>query len=344
MTEDTLAPTPAMTGGITRKMTSPAAIAIFVLLLCIPVLARFGSESYILSLMTRVVILGIAAMSLDLLIGYGGLVSLGHAAYLGLGTYAVGILASHGITDGFLALAVAIVAGAAFSLLTGLVSIRSRGSYFIMITLAFGQMLFFIAIALAQYGGDDGMTLSSRSRVFGSAFLEKDANLYYVSVAFLIGIYYLLYRITRSHFGRVLSGARENPVQMEAIGFKPLRYQLAAYVIAGTLTAVAGVLLANQSGFVSPSTMAWQRSGDLIFMVVLGGTGTLHGAILGAIVYLLSEELLSQLTEHWAIIFGPLLVLLALAAVLPIALRGPQGHAGCLPGGLSRRVRRRDRA
>jgi branched-chain amino acid transport system permease protein len=284
-------------------------MGIFAILLCIPAVARFGGESYVLSLMTRVVILAIAAMALDLLIGYAGVVSLGHAAYLGLGTYAVGILATHGITDFLTALAVAVAAGAAFSFVTGLIAIRSQGAYFIMITLAFGQMLFFVATALAQYGGDDGMTLAARSRLFGMSYLESDTNLYYLSIAVLIGIYLLLRRIVHSHFGRVVTGSRENATQMQAIGFKPARYRLVAYVIAGTLTTVAGVLLANQAGFVSPSTMTWQRSGDLIFMVVLGGTGTLHGAILGAVVYLVAEELLAQFTEHWPIIFGPLLIL-----------------------------------
>lgn len=284
-------------------------ILIFAILLFVPAIARFGGESYVLSLMTRVVILAMAAMALDLLVGYAGLVSLGHAAYLGLGTYAVGILAFHGITDVFAALAVAIAAGAVFSLVTGLIAIRSQGAYFIMITLAFGQMLFFVATALAQYGGDDGMTLAARSRIFGRGFLESDLNLYYVSVFVLMSTYLLLRRIVHSHFGRVVAGSRENAVLMQAIGFRPARYRLVAYVIAGTLTTVAGVLLANQAGFVSPSTMAWQRSGDLIFMVVLGGTGTLHGAIVGAVVYLVAEELLAQVTEHWPILFGPLLVI-----------------------------------
>ena len=259
--------------------------------------------------MTRVVILGLAAMSLDLLIGYAGAVSFGHAAYLGLGAYAVGILSSHGIDDAALQLGAALAASALFALATGAIALRTQGVYFIMITLAFGQMLFFLATSLAAYGGDDGMTLSGRSRVFGAAWLKSDATLYYVALAALVACYLLVRRVVASRFGRVLRGARENPVRIEAIGFAPYRYGLVAYVLAGLIAGLAGFLLANQSEFVSPATMSWQRSGDLIFMVVLGGLGTLHGAIAGAAAFILVEEGLSHLTEHWRIVFGPLLIL-----------------------------------
>lgn len=296
------------------RTTRFVALAIFGGLLLVPLAARLGAESYIVSLMTRVVVLALGAMSLDLLIGYGGLVSFGHAAFLGIGAYAVGILSAHGIDDGLAQVAVAMAASALFAAATGLIALRTQGVYFIMITLAFGQMLYFVATSLAQYGGDDGMTLPARSRLVGMAILRNDVSLYLVALGTLVGCYLLLRRIAGSRFGRVLAGSRENRLRMRAIGFEPFGYQFAAYVIAGMIAAVAGCLQANHTGFVSPATMAWQRSGDLIFMVVLGGRGSLHGAVLGAIAFLLTEEILGRFTEHWRIIFGPLLIVIVLFA------------------------------
>ncbi|MCO5079402.1 MAG: branched-chain amino acid ABC transporter permease [Chelatococcus sp.] len=287
-------------------------IIVFAGLAIAPWLAQFGTESFLLSLLTRVMVLGLAALSLDLLIGYAGLVSFGHAAFIGIGAYSVGILASHGINGIGLQVVAALAVSAIFAAITGAISLRTRGVYFIMITLAFGQMLFFLATSLAAYGGDDGMNLPSRSLFFGFDPLDNDRMLYYTAFATL-GVVYLACRmLVASRFGRVLRGARQNPVRMQAIGFSPYRYQLVLYVIAGMIAALAGVLLANTSEFVSPATMSWQRSGDLIFMVVLGGMGSLHGAIAGAIVFLLAEEVLAGFTEHWHIIFGPLLILCVL--------------------------------
>lgn len=285
---------------------------LFLALALVPVGAKFGSEGFILSLMARVVISALAAMSLDLLIGFGGLVSFGHAAFLGIGAYAVGILAAEGIQDAGPQLLAAIVAAALFALATGVIAIRTAGVHFIMITLAFGQMLYFLATALSGYGGDDGMSLPRRSRVFGHDLLGSDIAFYYVALGTLLAAYLLLRRLGGSRFGRVLAGARDNPLRMEAIGFSPARYRLAAYVIAGVIAAIAGFLLANLSGFVSPASMAWQRSGDLIFVAVLGGLGSLHGAIIGALAFILLEEGLAHYSEHWRIVFGPLLVLAVL--------------------------------
>ncbi|CAH1655864.1 Amino acid/amide ABC transporter membrane protein 2 (HAAT family) [Hyphomicrobiales bacterium] len=293
-----------------RRLVMP--VIVFGGLAIAPWLAQFGTESFLLSLLTRVMVLGLAALSLDLLIGYAGLVSFGHAAFIGIGAYSVGILASHGINGIGLQVIAALAVSAIFAAITGAISLRTRGVYFIMITLAFGQMLFFLATSLAAYGGDDGMNLPSRSLFFGFDPLDNDRVLYYTAFATL-GVVYLACRmLVASRFGRVLRGARQNPVRMQAIGFSPYRYQLVLYVIAGMIAALAGVLLANTSEFVSPATMSWQRSGDLIFMVVLGGMGSLHGAIAGAIVFLLAEEVLAGFTEHWHIIFGPLLILCVL--------------------------------
>lgn len=289
-------------------------VLVFLSLALVPFAAALGAESYLLSLVTRVMIFAIAAISLDLILGYGALVSFGHAAFLGLGGYAVGILSAHGQTDLIVQLPAALAISALFALVTGALSLRTKGVYFIMITLAFGQMAFFLAVSLAAYGGDDGMTLPGRSRLFGLALLKNDRAFFYTVFLALLGTYALCRSIVMSRFGRVIRGARENPQRMAAIGFPLFRYQLAGYVIAGTLCGLAGFLLANQAEFVSPAYMTWQRSGELIVMVVLGGLGTLHGAIIGAAAFLLLEEWLSGFTEHWKMIFGPFLVLVVLFA------------------------------
>jgi branched-chain amino acid transport system permease protein len=290
------------------------AILLFLGFALIPFAATLGAESYILSLVTRAMIFAIAALSLDLILGYGALVSFGHAAFLGIGAYAVGILASHGVTDAALQLPAALAASALFALITGALSLRAKGVYFIMITLAFGQMAFFFAISLAAYGGDDGLTLRSRSTLLGFSFIANDRAFYYVTLLLLIGSFILCRILVTSRFGRVIRGAKENPVRMEAVGYALYRFQLAMYVIAGTLCGLAGFLLANQAEFVSPAYMTWQRSGELIVMVVLGGLGSLHGAVLGAAAFLLLEEWLSGFTEHWKMIFGPFLVIVVLFA------------------------------
>lgn len=289
-------------------------LLIFAALALVPVGAAFGAESYLLSLVTRVMIFAIAAISLDLILGYGALVSFGHAAFLGIGAYAVGMLSAHGFKDAAIQLPVALAASALFALVTGALSLRTRGVYFIMITLAFGQMAFFLAVSLAAYGGDDGMTLSGRTRLFGFEWIKRDRHFYYVVLAFLAGSYLLCRALVVSRFGRVIRGARENAQRMAAIGYSLFRFQLGVYVIAGTLCGLAGFLLANQSEFVSPAYMTWQRSGELIVMVVLGGLGSLHGAVIGAAAFLLLEDWLSGITEHWKLIFGPFLVVVVLFA------------------------------
>lgn len=289
-------------------------IFLFVAFAVAPLVAPFGPEGYILSLLTRVMIFAIAAVSLDLILGFGGLISFGHAAFLGIGAYAAGILASHGINDALVHLLAAVGVSALFALVTGAVSLRTKGVYFIMITLAFGQMLFFVATSLSPYGGDDGMTLPSRSLVFGANSLASGRTFYYVVFCWLLATYLLCRVLVASRFGRVLRGSRENAVRMQAVGFNPLPFQLTAYVIAGMLCGVAGVLLANHAEFVSPAYVTWQRSGDLIFMVVLGGLGSVHGAVMGAAAFLLLEELLSEVTEHWRMLFGPLLILVVVFA------------------------------
>ena len=289
-------------------------IVIFLILAAIPVLALIRSEDYLLSLFERLMIFAIAALSLDLLIGYGGLISFGHAAFVGLGAYAVGILSAHGVHDAVIALPVALLSSALFAYVTGVVCLRTKGVYFIMITLAFGQMVFFTASSLAPYGGDDGLTIAARNTLGGFAFFRSEGSLYYLIWGCLLGAYCFCRMLVGSRFGRVFRGAKENALRMETIGFNVYRFQLVAYVIAGMMAGLSGFLLANATEFVSTAYMSWQRSGDLIIMVILGGLGSLHGAIIGAGAYLLLEEWLSAFTEDWKVIFGPFLVLVVLFA------------------------------
>jgi len=296
---------------VVREKLPLALLALFLLL---PVLAAFGTESYLLDLFMRVMIFAIAALGLDLLVGYGALVSFGHAAFIGIGAYAVGILGSHGITEVWISLPAAVLAATIFAFLTGMVCLRTRGVYFIMITLAFGQMAYFLASSLAPYGGDDGLTIHTRTTLFGLAPFAHTRLFYYIALGCLAGCYVLCRALVVSRFGRVFRGARENATRMATLGYDIYRYQLTAYAISGALGGLAGFLLANATDFVSPAYMSWQRSGELIIMILFGGLGTLHGAIVGALAYVLLGEWLSDLTENWKMIFGPMLVLVVLLA------------------------------
>lgn len=287
--------------------------AIFVVLALFPVAAALGAETYLLGLVTRVMIFAIAAIGLDLIIGFGGLVSFGHAAFIGIGAYAVGILGAHGVLDVTLSLPAAVAAASLFAYVTGLICVRTQGVYFIMITLAFGQMAYFTASSLAPYGGDDGLTIHARSTLFGAPLFADERHLYYTVFLFLLGAYVCCRAVVHSRFGRVFRGARENPVRIATIGFDVRRFQLAGYVVSGVLGGIAGFLLANAVNFVSPAYMSWQRSGELIIMILFGGLGSLHGAIIGTAAFLLLEEWLSGITEHWKMIFGPLLLGVVLA-------------------------------
>ncbi len=290
------------------------AAGLFALMALLPLISPVLGGSYLLLVGERVMIFAIAALSLELLIGVGGLVSFGHAAFLGIGAYGAGIAASHGLGTLSIALPAALAASALFALATGAIAVRTRGVYFIMITLAFGQMAFFVATSLAPYGGDDGLTLPTRTLVLGARMLKSETTFFYVSLSLLIATYLLVSRLVASRFGRVLRGLTDNETRMQAIGFTPYPYRLTAYVIAGTICGLAGFLLGNQAEFVSPAYMHWQRSGELIMMVLLGGTGTLYGPIVGALAFLVLEETLSRLTEHWKVLLGPLLVLVVLFA------------------------------
>ena len=283
-------------------------------LLLLPLYVKAGGNLFLLTLFNRIVILALAAVSLNLILGYGGMMSFGHAVYLGIGGYAVGILAHEGIYTGFVQWPVALAASALFGLVIGALSLRTRGVYFIMITLAFAQMAYYIAAGLARYGGDDGLTIYKRSQFFPPLNLSDKVQFYYVCLALLFASIYLVHRLVNSRFGLVIQGARSNDTRMRAIGFPTYRYKLVCFVIAGTLCGLAGALLANNTDFVSPAVMYWTRSGDLIIMVVLGGMGSVTGPLIGAVALLVLEEALSGITEYWQIILGPLLLLVVLFA------------------------------
>jgi branched-chain amino acid transport system permease protein len=279
-----------------------------VLLLALPPVVLALGQSFYIDLVRRIMIFAIAAVSLNLILGYGGMVSFGHAAYLGIGAYAAGILAFYGLASGWLHFGVAIGASALVALAIGSVSIRTSGIYFIMITLAFTQMLYYLGISLALFGGDDGMRLKTRSR-FPLLDLGDSLQFYYLVLALLVAAVYVTHRIVNSRFGMVLRAAKSNEARSCAIGFSPYAYRLAAFTIAGAMGGLAGALLANHTHYLTPDFMHWTRSGEIMFMVILGGMGTAAGPVAGAFALLFVEELLARWTEHWQVILGPLLVL-----------------------------------
>jgi branched-chain amino acid transport system permease protein len=285
------------------------ALAIGLLLLAgVPPVASLFNQPFYLDLVRRIMIFAIAEASLNLILGYGGMVSFGHAAYLGVGGYAVGILAHYGVYDAFLQWSVAIGASALVALAIGAVSIRTSGVYFIMITLAFTQMLYYLGISIEAFGGDDGMRLAARSR-FPGIDLNDGNSFYYLVLGVLVLVLFLGHRLVNSRFGMVIRAARSNEARTRAIGFAPYPYRLAAFVIAGAVCGLAGALLVNHTAYLTPEFMNWTRSGELMFMVILGGMGSVAGPVLGAFALLVLEDLLSGWTAHWQIILGPLLVL-----------------------------------
>lgn len=296
--------------------------------LVLPVLASALGIDYAVGISTRILILALAAIALNLILGYGGLVSFGHAAFFGLGAYVVAILGHHsfmgealltwpieigGTQRAIIAWPLAMAASALAALVIGAISLRTSGLYFIMITLAFAQMLYFFFVSLEAYGGDDGLSLFARSSA-GPLDLHDAAQFYYLVLAIVIAALFLTRRIVDSRFGFALQGIRDNERRMRALGFATMRLKLTAFVISGAIAGLAGALMANHTEFVSPAFLSWQRSGEILVIVVLGGMGTIVGPLVGAIVFFVLEEVLSQWTQHWMLFFGPLLVLAVLFA------------------------------
>jgi len=287
----------------------------------VPIYAALTGDTFAMTLFTRVLMLALGAVSLNLSMGYGGMVSFGHAAFLGIGGYAVGILSAEGFASGWLQWPVAIAVAVVWATLIGALSLRTRGVYFIMITLAFAQLVYYLSSGLAAYGGDDGLNIS-RSRFPGLIDLRDKASFYWLCFVLLCATLWFCSRLVHSRFGYVLRGAKSNELRMTALGFPVFRYRLVAFALAGGFGALAGILLANDGAYVSPAMMSWVKSGDLIVIVVLGGIGALFGPLYGAIAFFAVEEFLPPLLnllhrgwgEYWQIVFGPLLVIIALYA------------------------------
>ena len=295
------------------------AIMVLALLAALPAIASAFDASYYVSLTTRILIYALAAIGLNLILGFGGMVSLGHAMYVLLGAYAVAIPASHGVTSGFTQLAIAVSSTALLAAAVGAVSLRTTGIAFIMITLAFAQMLFFGAVSLKDYGGDDGLTVAARSS-FGLFDLSNNVTLYYAAFVAVLVALYLSWRAVLSPFGLVLRGSKANARRATALGHPIFQYQLVAYIASAIVCAVAGVLLANLTLFASPSYGAWTVSGELIVIVILGGLGTVFGPVVGAIILLALEEALPTLIEsvlpdyksNWMLLLGLFIFVVAL--------------------------------
>jgi branched-chain amino acid transport system permease protein len=297
-------------------------LPVLALLLALPLAAHAMGDTFYVGLATRVLVFALAASSLNLILGFGGMVSFGHAAFLGIGAYSVAILMQNGIATAWVAWPLAIALTALVSLLIGWISLRTQGVYFIMITLAFAQMLYYLVISLKAYGGDDGLSLAARSMVGGGMDLSNDVHLYYLSLGVLVMAVVLMARLLNARFGHTLQAIRENEVRMTALGFAVFRYKLAAFTLAGAVAGLAGVLFANVNGFVSPAMMQWSQSGMLMMMVILGGVGHLYGGVIGAIVFLLLEEFLSHYTMHWQLGLG--------AVLLAVVLFAPNGITSLL--------------
>ena len=277
-------------------------------------------QGYYIGFAARILIYAMAASSLNLILGNGGMLSFGHAAFIGAGAYTVGILAAEGVGSAWIAWPLAVVCAAAAALVIGAISLRTRGVYFIMITLAFAQMMYYILVSMKAYGGDDGLNLASRSAVGFGLDLKDEFTWYYTCLALLAMVLYLLNRMTAARFGRALEAIRENETRMEAIGFATYRHKLVAFVIAGAIAGLAGALLANQGSFVSPKLMHWTQSGTLMVMVIIGGVGHRYGGLIGALVLLGLEELFAEFTQYSQLGVGMVL--------LGIVLFAPQGIAG----------------
>jgi branched-chain amino acid transport system permease protein len=291
-----------------------------------PFVLEAVDESFLLSVLTRMLAYGLAAAALDLVLGYGGMVSFGHGAFLGTGAYVAGVLLHHradgsavidwpvrigGTAEALVAWPAAAVVCGLLAAAIGAISLRTRGVHFIMITLAFAQMVFFLILALPQYGGTDGLMIPSRNVLVGQQ-LTGDAPLYWVALVLLVLFLAFARTAMAARFGLALRGARMNERRALALGLPVYRLRLAAFTLSGAVTGLAGAILANQSSFVSPDLLSWQRSGELLVMVILGGQGTLYGPVLGAVALLAAEEELAAITEHWMLILGPVLLLVVL--------------------------------
>ena len=296
-----------------------AAVFFLLALIGLPWVLQTFDQAFYVSFVSRLLIFALAATSLNLVIGFGGMVSFGHAAFFGAGAYCVVVLAESGIVSAALAWPLAVGVAALLAFMIGAISLRTRGVYFIMITLAFAQMAFYLVLSLKSWGGDDGLPLVQRS-TFGAFSLKDDTHFYYVVLALLALVLAGLDRLAHSRFGRVIQSIRENETRMEALGYPVFWFKLVCFTIGGALAGLAGALLVNQTGLASPSLLHWTQSGTLMVMIVLGGVGSVFGGVVGAVLLLLCEEIFVEITTHWQIGLG--LVLLAVVLWAPLGIAG----------------------
>ncbi len=285
-------------------------VLVLLILGLLPLASAIGLNAFYLDLAIRLMIFAIAATGLNLILGYGGFISLGHAAFVLIGAYSVAIPNYYDIDNGWIHLGLAITCSALFALLTGAISLRTRGGGFIMITLAFAQMVYFLFISMETFGGSDGISISFTSDL-GLFNLGDTLYLYYCSFVALVLCLWLIYRLNSSRFGYILTGSRLQPKRVHALGYSPYRFQLIAYIISGTMTGVSGFLLANFVQFITPEMMDWFRSAELIFMVALGGTATVAGPLFGAFSFVVLEHIMSEWTVYWHLPFGLFLIAIA---------------------------------
>jgi branched-chain amino acid transport system permease protein len=304
------------------------ALATLAVLAVLPLLLQATGQAFYVSFASRLLIFALAATSLNFVVGFGGMIAFGHAAFFGAGAYTVAILMENGIGSALLAWPLAVAMAALLALGIGLVSLRTRGVYFIMITLAFAQMIYYLFISLKAWGGDDGLSLATRSTL-GPLPLSNDAVFYWVVLGCLTASLFLLDRSTHARFGRVLQAIRENESRMEALGYPVLNYKLLCFVIGGALAGLAGALIANHGQLASPNLLQWTQSGTLLVMVIVGGVGALYGGVVGAAALLLLEEVLSHFTHHWHATLG--------LALLLVVFRAPRGIAPYVHNWFSRR-------
>ena len=300
------------------------ALAMTVLLAgcALPFALQAAGMDYYVSLASRILVFAIAATGLNLVLGYGGMVSLGHAAFVGIGSYAGAVLIVEGVPGAGAHLLATLLASGLAALVIGAISLRTRGVYFIMITLAFAQMVYYVAVGLKRYGGEDGLNLPSKSTLGFGIDLGSDIAFYHVVLAILVAVLVVFDRMLDARFGRALFGIRENEARMEALGYPTSRFRLTAFAVAGGVAGLAGALFANHNLFVSPSVLHWTQSATFVVMVILGGIGYRYGGVLGALVLLLLEEVLAAYTEFWHLPLGVLL--------LAVVFLAPQGLSGWL--------------
>ncbi|MCB1757727.1 MAG: branched-chain amino acid ABC transporter permease [Gammaproteobacteria bacterium] len=321
------------------KRKGLVAVLLLGFLLLAPTLAELTGHGYLIGLFTQVVIYAIAAVSLDLIMGYGGMVSFGHAAFFGLGAYVAGIFGSHhydgtallnwpveifATNNGWLILLASLLICGLLATVIGMLSLRTSGVYFIMITLAFSQMLYFLFISLGTYGGEDGLALIERNH-FTGLDSSDEVQFYYLCLGILLIFLLFVTRLVGSRFGLLIRACKTNEPRMRSLGFSTYRYRVLCFAIAGAGAGVAGALFSNHIEYVSPQTLHWTQSGQIMIMVILGGLGSLLGPVLGALFLLSLEETLSMHTEHWQLWLAPFLLL--------VVLYSRQGLFGLLAGG-----------